>query len=207
VTGNIEEAGIRVYAEGELISAVMEKHRHFLEEYKNEFEELDSRLNQVEENIINAKTSRIQIAERKEVLKEKRQQFYHQAESLLEKELFPKLDQITANKLKEEIKKLKGQIEPEEEQRLKDSFMGNLNELVRTLGLEENLLLQTQVKIEEARNSNMELKKLAESEKQLEVDDGSKSEEISKNKSQHKWLKTKVKSHEEALNYWEKLKV
>lgn len=207
MTGNIEEAGIRVYTEGELISVVVEKHRHFLEEYMKEFDELDSRLNQVEEDIKNVKNSRIQIAERKEILKEKRQQFYHQAESLLEKELFPKLDQITANKLKEEIKKLKGQIEPEEEQRFKDSFMENMREVVRTAGLEENLILQTQIRIEEARNSNMELKKLIDSEKQLEVDDGSKSEEISKDKSQHKWLKTKVKSHEEALNYWEKLKV
>ena len=43
--------------------------------------------------------------ERKEILMEKRQQFYHQAEALLERELFPKLNQITANKLKEDIKK------------------------------------------------------------------------------------------------------
>lgn len=45
------------------------------------------------------------MAERKEVLKEKRQQYYHQAEGLLEKELFPKLDPVTADKIKEDIKK------------------------------------------------------------------------------------------------------
>ena len=157
---NIEEAGIRVLTEGELISAVMEKHRRFLEEDRKEFEELDSRLNQVEEDVKNSKNSRIRMAERKEVLKEKRQQFYHQAEALLEKELFPKLDQITANKLKEDIKKLKGQIEPEEEQKLKDSFMENLREIIRAAGLEENLLLQTEARIEEARNSNLELKEI-----------------------------------------------
>ena len=207
VDGNIEETGIRIYSEGELISAVVEKHRRFLEDDRKELENLESRLNQVEEDVINTKNSRVRIAERKEVLKEKRQQFYHQVEALLEKELFPKLDQITANKFKEEIKKLKGQIEPEEEQKLKDSFMENLRETVRAAGLEENILLQTQARIEEARNSNLELKDLVESEKQFEVDDGSKNEEISKSKSQHKWLISKIKNHEEALNYWGKLKV
>lgn len=207
MTENIDEAGIRVQTEKELISAVVEKHRRFLEEYKKEFGELDSRLSQVEENVKNVKNFRIQIEERKEVLKEKRQQFYHQTEALLEKEIFPKLDLITANKLQEELKKLKGQIEPEEEQRLKDSFMENLRETIRATGLGENVLLQADARMEEARNSNLELKEIKKSEKQLTEDDGSKGEEISKSKSQHKWLSTKIKNHEEALNYWEKLKV
>jgi hypothetical protein len=206
VNGQIEEIGIKVLTEGELISAVVEKHRRFLEEDRKEFNELGSRLNQIEENVKNLKNSRIRMAERKEVLKEKRQQFYHQAEALLERELFPKLDQITANKLKEDIKKLKSQIEPEEEQKLKDLFMENLRETIRAMGLEENLLLQTQLRVEEARNSNLELKEIVESEKHFEEDDGSKNEEISKSKSQHKWLNSKIKNHEEALNYWEKLK-
>jgi DNA repair exonuclease SbcCD ATPase subunit len=207
VTENIDEAGIRVLTEEELISAVVEKHRRFLEEDKKEFGELDSRLNQVEENVNNAKNFRIRMEERREVLKEKRQQFYHQTEALLEKEIFPKLDPITASKLKEEIKKLKGQIEPEEEQRLKDSFMENLRETIRAAGLGENVLLQADVRMEEARNSNLELKEIIKSEKQFAEDDGSKSEEISKSKSQHKWLSTKIKNHEEALNYWEKLEI
>lgn len=207
MTENIDEAGIRVLTEEELISAVVEKHRRFLEEDKKEFGELDNRLSQVEENVKNAKNFRIRMEERKEVLKEKRQLFYHQTEALLEKEIFPDLDPITASKLKEELKKLKGQIEPEGEQRLKESFMENLRETIRAAGLGENVLLQADARMEEARNSNLELKEIIKSEKQLAEDDGSKSEEISKSKSQHKWLNTKIKNHEEALNYWEKLKV
>ena len=61
--------------------------------------------------------------------------------------------------------------------------------------------------MEEAGSSNLELKEVIESEKQLEEDDGSKNSEIAKNKPQHKWLNTKIKSHEEALSYWEKQKV
>ncbi|AKB52392.1 hypothetical protein MSBRW_3139 [Methanosarcina barkeri str. Wiesmoor] len=207
MTENIDEAGIRVLTEEELISTVVEKHRRFLEEYKKEFGELDSRLSQVEENVKNTKNFRIQMEERKEVLKEKRQQFYHQTEALLEKEIFSKLDLITANKLKEEFKKLKGQIEPEEEQRLKDSLIENLRETILAAGPGENVLLQADARMEEARNSNIELKEIIKSEKQLAEDDGNKSEDISKSKSQHKWLSTKIKNHEEALNYWEKLKV
>ncbi len=201
-----EKIGIRVLTEEELISAVVEKHRRFLEDDRKEFEELTSKLNQIEEGAKNLKNSRIKFMERKEILKEKRQQFYHQAEALLEREIFPKLNQITANKLKEDIKKLKGQIEPEEEQKLKDLFIENLRETFRVTEFEENLLIQIQVRLEEARNSNLELKGIVESEKQFEEDDSIKDEEISKSKSQHKWLNSKIKNHEEALDYWEKLK-
>lgn len=201
-----EKIGIRVLTEEELISAVVEKHRRFLEDDRKEFEELTSKLNQIEEGAKNLKNSRIKFMERKEILKEKRQQFYHQAEALLKREIFPKLNQITANKLKEDIKKLKGQIEPEEEQKLKDLFIENLRETFRVTEFEENLLLQIQVRLEEARNSNLELKGIVESEKQFEEDDSIKDEEISKSKSQHKLLNSKIKNHEEALDYWEKLK-
>jgi len=207
VSGNIEEAGVRMLTEEELISGVVEKHRRFLEEYRKEFEELDGRMNQFEEDAKNARISRTQMAERKEVLKEKRQQYYHQVEGLLEKELFPKLDPVTADKIMEDIKKLKGQIEPEEEQKLIDSFMENLQERTREKEAGESILQQTRARVEEARNSNLELKEIKESEKQLEEDDGSKNSEISKNKPQHKWLSSKITSHEEALSYWEKQKV
>lgn len=206
VDENIEEAGIRVLTEGELISAVVDKHRRFLEENKKEFEELDSKLSQAEEDAKNAKNSRIQMEERKEVLKEKRQLFYYQAETFLEKEAFPKLDHVTGSKLKEELKKLKSQITSEEEQKLKDSFMENLREVVQAAGLEENILLQTEARMEEARNSNLELKEIVQSEKQLTEDNENKNKEISKSKSQHKWLSARVKNHQEALKYWEKLK-
>lgn len=194
-------------SEEELISAVVEKHKRFLEEDRKEFNELGSRLNQIEENTKNLKNSRIRMAERKEVLKEKRQQFYHQVEALFEKDLFSKLDQITVNKLKEDVKKLKGQVEPEEEKKLKGTFVEHVGEICRAAGLEENFLIQTQTRIDEAFNSSLELKEIVESEKHFEEDDGSKNEDISKSKSQYKWLGTKIKNHEEALNYWEKLKV
>ena len=205
VSENTDEAGIRTFTEGELISRVVEKHKRFLEEYRKEFGELDSKLNQYEEDTKNAKISRTRMAERREVLKEKRQQFYHQVEGLLEKELFTKLDPVTADKMKEDIKKLKGQIEPEEEQNLENSFIENLRELAREKGV-ESLLPQISSRLDEAGSSNKELKEIKESEKQLEEDDGSKSSEISKNKPQHKWLSSKIKSHEEALSYWEKQK-
>lgn len=207
MTENTDEAGIKILTEEELVSAVVEKHKQFLEKDKKEFEELDTRLSQVEKEVQGAKNSRIRIAERKEVLKEKRQQFYHQVEALLEKELFPKLDQIAADKFKEDLKKLKSQIEPEEEEKLKKGFIENLRETSLAKGMDESVTLHTQARMEEARNANLELKGLIEAEKQLEVDDGSKGEEISKGKSQHKWLSTKIKGHEEALNYWEKLKI
>ncbi|MCQ1536308.1 hypothetical protein FTO70_11585 [Methanosarcina sp. KYL-1] len=200
-----EEAGTKILTTGELVSGVVEKHRRFLEEYKKEFEELDGRLGQIEGEVKSARDSRNQMKERKEILREKRQQFYHQAEGLLEKELLPKLDPMPADKLQEDLKKLKGQAEPSEEQRLAGEFKENLREFAQGAGLEESIILQIEVKIDEALNPNLEIKKIEEDEKQLEEDDGSKSQEISKGKPQHKWLNSKIKSHEDALRYWEKM--
>ncbi|WP_440954448.1 hypothetical protein ACSAZK_12535 [Methanosarcina sp. Mfa9] len=202
-----ENTGIRTSTSGELVAGVVVKHRRFLEEYRKEFEELESRLNEIEGEVKNSKNFRSQMLERKEVLKEKRQQFYHQVEGLLEKELFPKIDQMSADKLLEDIKKLKAHIEPGEEQELAGAFIGSFQEASRKADLEESIVQQIGVKIEEAKNSNQELKKIEESEKQLEESHGSKSEELSKGKPQHKLLKNKIKSHEEALKYWETLAV
>jgi DNA-binding helix-hairpin-helix protein with protein kinase domain len=207
VNESSENAGIRTLTSGELVSGVVGKHRRFLEEYRKEFEELENRLNEIEGEVKNSKNFRSQMLERKEVLKEKRQQFYHQVEGLLEKELFPKIDQISTNKLLEDIKKLKAQIEPGEEQEFAGAFIGSFQEASRKADLEESIVQQVGVKIEEAKNSNQELKKIEESEKQLEESHGSKSEELSKGKPQHKLLKSKIKSHEEALKYWETLAV
>ena len=202
-----ENAGIRTLPSGELVSGVVEKHRRFLEEYGKEFEKLESRLNRIEGEVKNSRNSRNQMLERKEVLKEKRQQFYHQVEGLLEKELIPKIDQMSADKLLEDIKKLKAQIEPGEEQELAGEFIGSLREASRKADLGESIVQQAGVKIEEAKSSNQELKKIEESEKQLEESHGSKSEELSKGKPQYKLLKSKIKSHEEALKYWQTLAV
>jgi len=207
VNESSENAGIRTLTSGELVAGVVDKHRRFLEEYRKEFEELESRLNEIEDEVKNSKNSKNQMFERKEVLKEKRQQFYHQVEGLLEKELFPKIDQISANKLLEDIKKLKTQMEPGEEQELAGAFKGSLQEASRKADLEESIVQQVGEKIEEAKNSNQELKKIEESEKQLEESHDSKGEELSKGKPQHKLLKSKIKSHEEALKYWETLAV
>ena len=84
--------------------------------------------------------------------------------------------------------------------------MKNLGELIKEKETGESLLQQVNARLDEAGSSNIELKEIKESEKQLEEDDGSKSSEISKSKPQHKWLSTKIKSHEEALSYWEKQK-
>ena len=202
-----ENTGIRTLPSGELITGVVGKHRRFLEEYRKEFEELESRLNEIEGEVKNSKNFRSQMLERKEVLKEKRQQFYHQVEGLLEKELYPKIDQISTDKLLEEIKKLKAQIEPGEEQEFAGAFIESFREASLKADLEENIVQQIGAKIEEAKNSNQELKKIEESEKQMEESHGSKSEELSKGKPQHKLLKSKIKSHEEALKYWETLAV
>jgi hypothetical protein len=207
VNESSEEAGTKILTAGELISGVAEKHERFLREYKKEFEELDSRLDRIESEVKSVKNSRNQMQERKEVLREKRQQFYHQTEGLIEKEVLPKLDPMPADKLLEDLKKLKGNnLEPQEEQRLAGEFKESLHGLALEVGLEEGILLQLEIKIQEALDPNMEIKKIEDEEKQLEEDDNNKSQEVLKDKPRHKLLSNKIKNHEEALQYWEKQK-
>lgn len=199
------DLGVRILTSGELISGVVQKHRNFLKEYREEFEKLDSQLNLIEGDVKNSKDSKNRLFERKEVLMEKRQQFYHQAEALLEKEVFQEMEPKTMGKIQEEIKKLKGQIEPEEEKELTDEFLEFLHAVAPKAGMDEETFLQISVKIRDARNSHLELTSIEESEKQLIEDYDSKNKELSKGKPQHKWLATKIKSHEEALKHWQKL--
>lgn len=207
VNESSEEVGIKILPAGELISGVVEKHQRFLREYKKEFEELDSKLDRIESEVKSTRNSRTQIQERKEVLREKRQQFYHQAERLIEKEMLPKLDPMPADKLREDLKKLKGNLEPQEEQKLAGELKESLKNLIFGLGLEESVFLQIEAKIKEALNSNLEIKKIETEEKQLEENDTEKSQNVLKDKPKHKLLNNKIKSHEEALQYWEKQKV
>ncbi|MDD3043810.1 MAG: hypothetical protein PHV51_01450 [Methanosarcinaceae archaeon] len=200
------DPGVKIFAPGELIAGVVQKHRRFLEEYREEFEKLDRHLNQIEGDVKNSKDSKTQILERKEVLMEKRLQLYHQAEELLEKEVFQKMEAKTMGKIQEEIKKLKGQIQPEEEKEIADKFLDFLHKVAPDAGMDEETFMQIATKIREARNSHMEFVSIEESEKQLNEDYDSKNKELSQGRPQHKLLATKVKSHEEALKHWEKLK-
>lgn len=200
------DPGVKPLEPGELRAKVIEKHRRFLKEYREEFEKLKNYLSQIEEDVQDSKASKLQILERKEVLMEKRQQLYYQAEGLLEKEIFRKMDTKTMEKIQEEIKKLKSQIEPKAEKKIADEFLEYLQKVAPEAGMDQETFLQIATKIRVARNSHFEFVDIEESEKQLNKAYGSQNKELAESRPQHKSLANKIKGHEEALKYWEKLK-
>jgi len=83
----------------ELIKSVIAKHKRLLEEYNKEFSELDGRSKALKEQIESSKQEKEDTLTRIEVLKEKRQQLYHQAENVLGNMFTDIDDKLLDNKL------------------------------------------------------------------------------------------------------------
>ncbi|MCD4801127.1 MAG: hypothetical protein K8R01_06015, partial [Methanococcoides sp.] len=83
----------------ELIKSVIAKHKRLLEEYNREFRELDGRSKALKEQIGSSKQEKEDTLTRIEVLKEKRQQLYHQAENVLGNMFTDIDDKLLDNKL------------------------------------------------------------------------------------------------------------
>ncbi|MEZ5335871.1 MAG: hypothetical protein R2741_11875 [Methanolobus sp.] len=60
----------------------MKKHKKLIDEYSTEFNELGSKIQQIQENIDSSRKNREEMKEKMDILAE-RQLFYHQAEKTL----------------------------------------------------------------------------------------------------------------------------
>ncbi|MDG6243498.1 MAG: hypothetical protein QCH31_03775 [Methanolobus sp.] len=193
----------------ELIEGVVRKHKKFLDEYKSEFNELTGKIRTLEENIGSLQKSRADILEKIEILAEKRQLFYHQAEKLLD----DLQDSVSDNNdlykgislVKGRLSKLKGSLTPEEEQNQVSSIMEDISALdIGSRGVEDRLNAVKE-RIKEALSSKMELSSIDSSEETYNNSIASFEEEIKEIAPRHKWLENRIQSHQEALEHWDKV--
>ncbi|WP_440952544.1 hypothetical protein [Methanococcoides sp. FTZ1] len=199
---------ISILDSNELIRNVITKHKRLLEEYNSEFSGLEEKVKTLKDQIESSKKEKEDVLSRIELLKEKRQQLYHQAENVLE-EMFDEIDEkLLDNKLmhgiKDDITKVKRAFEIDEEKKIVEELINKLN----GMGSQEDVqkaVQQIQSRINEAMNSSTELAGIIGTENNFESAFQKAREELNEITPRHGWLENRIKSHNEALEYWEKL--
>lgn len=199
---------VSILDRNELVKNVITKHKSLLEEYNNEFSGLEEKVKALKERIDSSKKDKEEVLSRTELLKEKRQQLYHQAENILE-EMFDVIDEkLLDNKLmhgiNDDITKVKRAINIDEEKNIVDELLNKLN----GMGTHEDIqkaVQQIRTRVNEAVISSTELASIIGTEKNFEDAFQKARDELKELSPRHGWLENRIKSHNEALEYWEKL--
>lgn len=202
MTAEGDSLGVTLLDREDLIDAVILKHNRMLEKYNSEFEELDIRFSSYTQGIEDSKKKHEDLLERIDVLKEKRQQLYHQAEITLEKLTDSGMQQKDVNTILENMAKAKLLSSLDEEKVVVESILSALSS---GGGLSDNLV-PIKLKMEEAIDSHKEVVSATSLENDLTENQKLYQEELSKAKPRHSWLEKRIQSHKEALTYWESLK-
>lgn len=201
MTAEGDGVGVTLLDREGLIDAVILKHNRMLEKYNFEFEELDTRFSSCSREIDNIKKEHEEMLERIDVLKEKRQQLYHQAEIMLEKLIGTGMQQKDVDTIRDSIVKARSLSSENEEKTVVGSILSLLAE-----GDYSETRSSIRSKIEEAVASHEELISISGRENTLTEDHKQHEDELNKAKPRHSWLEKRIQSHKEALMYWESLK-
>ena len=201
-----EKVAISTLGKKELIAGAIQKHKRFLEEYTAEFEEVDANIKSLSDLIETAKNNRENIALRTDVLKEKRQQLYHQADHILG-EVFSleganTLDQKMVRSINEGIVKLRTSITVEEEKQIVADIIDNLSVLAANIPEAQELVLQTRLRMDDAFGSTVELSSIDGTDNTYNDEHITLNTQLNKISPRHRSLENKIRSHREGLAYW-----
>ncbi|TQD27567.1 hypothetical protein [Methanolobus vulcani] len=195
------------YDRKELIEAVVMKHKKYIDEYTTEFNELGSKMKELQENIDSSNKNRTEVMEKIEILAEKRQLFYHQAEKLLD-ELAESISTEDFSREKshvmDKLAKVKGSLSPEEEQKHVESILQDISALgSKATGINDRLST-IRDRIKDALGYKIEMSSIDSSEEKFNSNMSSYEEGIKEIEPRYKWLENRINSHKEAQGYWEK---
>ena len=190
----------------ELIKSVIAKHKRLLEEYNREFSELDGRSKALKEQIGSSKQEKEDTLTRIEVLKEKRQQLYHQAENVLGNMFTDIDDKLLDNKLmhaaNDGFTKVRRLISINEEKQVVDELLTKLDGM-STHETVQSSVQQIKAKVNGAIEASNELAGTIGI-KALDENFHKATEELKTISPRHGWLENRIKSHNEALEHWGK---
>jgi uncharacterized coiled-coil DUF342 family protein len=195
------------YDRKELIEAVVQKHKKYIDEYTTEFNELGSKMKELQDNIDSSRQNRTDILEKMEILAEKRQLFYHQAEKLLD-ELAESVSDSDFTREKsnvmDKLSKVKGSLSPEEEKQQVDSILQSISELKsKSSGIDDKLAAISD-RVKDALGYKIEMSSIDSSEESFNSNMSSYEEGVKEIEPRYKWLESRINSHKEAQGYWEK---
>ncbi|RQD86231.1 hypothetical protein D5R95_04025 [Methanosalsum natronophilum] len=199
-----DNSEIEILTTNKLLEGVIKKHEKLLENYKQEFEELDNRLKSLKDNYYSQKKEKDRIIERCDVLKEKRQQLYHQAEQALW-DFIHKSDQVdrkVQDDLMASFKKVRKTKNIADEKEAIDNLNSYLNEINSKDKSLSKIISLIQAKVNEARIASEEFFSIDGTDIKILEDIHKTDKIINEIGPRHEWLEKRIKSHEEALNYW-----
>lgn len=202
-----ENVEIRTLERNDLMAGVITKHKRFIEEYTGEFKELDEKVTSLNEQADSAKANKESVIERFDVLKEKRQQLYHQAEKLLGD--FFSFDDIAKddNKLihgiNDGIIKIKPSTTLTDEKQIVEEILSKLSQMSSDKEDVKKLIMQIKGKVDEALASSVELNSITGSDKEFNDSFFKLNLELKEVLPRHGWLKSRIENHSKGLKYWE----
>ncbi|TGC11409.1 hypothetical protein [Methanolobus halotolerans] len=199
---------ITTYGKQELLEKVIGKHKRLLDEYASELAEIEIKVNSLNSAISSSKQRKEEMNSKIDILTEKRQLFYHQAEKQLD-DLKALSENDPAflrglNEISERISKAKTSLPPEEEKKLVDSILEGLSSLAAD-GSGRDTLDSIKARVNDAVASRMELSSIKNSDEDFDKEKIDSENALNELNPRHKWLENRTSSHKEALMYWTKV--
>ncbi len=201
MSGNSESVMKTLDKEG-LVKAVIEKHERLIYEYNSEFNSLDGKVKELKEKVTAAKKEHEEALQRIDILREKRQQLYYQANKLLE-DLDPDIvEDRLIHSINDDIEELKRLKEPGIEAELRETLLGKIKSI--EIGEVKEHISHLSEKIRGAEEATIELLSTEANQKKFSPEHEAMSGELQKDEPRHTWLHRRVASHTEARDYWQK---
>lgn len=198
---------LKTFEKAELIEKVMDKHRRFVNEYSSEFAELEQKFNSLNEIIDSSKDKVEDVLNKVEILTEKRQLFYHQAEQhfdeLKAKVSSPEIARELDN-LYSELLKLKSALVPDVEKEHVNALFGKLSSATLPSDTHD-IVASIKARINDAVSSNADLHLVKGKDVDFENEKLESEKTLGEITPRHNWLKNRLASHKEALDYWDKV--
>ncbi len=205
---NDTNTSLRTYERNELIDKAIDKHKRLLNEHGAQLSEVDGKIRSLNEYITSSKEKKEHVATRTEVLTEKRQLFYHQAERLLDELMSAYGSNPAAQKelrdVLEAFPKVKSSLSPEDENKLVDPIFANISLVSSNLPKAQGAIDSFRARIVDAMAANIELSSLKAPDEDLGKAGADYEKELSELNLKYKWIENRISSHKEALAYWEK---
>ncbi|KXS45015.1 MAG: hypothetical protein AWU59_89 [Methanolobus sp. T82-4] len=200
---------ITTYEKQELLEKVIDKHKRFLDEYTSELSGIENRMESLNSVISSSKQKKEEMNSKLDILAEKRQLFYHQAEKELDDlKSLAEGDSAFLKALREvsaEVSKAKTQLPPEEEKKIVNSILENLSSLSPDNSNIRDAVALAKARVNDALASSTELSSIKNSDVDFDKEKADSEKELNEIAPRHKWLENRIGSHREALDYWKKL--
>ena len=190
----------------DLIDSVIKKHSRFMGDYSSEFTMLTEKITSLEKRINAAKDNKESVIQRKEILREKRQQLYHQAETVLSDMYSLENGDLLDNKLMHFINDNMADLKRTKDLSQEKAVTILINERLANMPQKEDVqkdVVHIRALIDEGLGSSIEYRSIEGSDRGFDHEHAGLTKELSEISPRHSWLGRRIQSHKEALTYWE----